>query len=435
MDGHMKKMQGFLVIVVLLFSVAGHAKTASEIFEAVSPSIVVIRTYDANGKALSLGSGVVLASDLVATNCHVIQGATKIQAVRQGKEHLGTVRHSDWDRDICTLTVNGINAPSVVTGTTNRLKVGSRVYAIGAPKGLELTLSEGIISSLRPVAGGHYLQITAPISPGSSGGGLFDEEGRLIGLPSFYLAEGQQLNFAIPVEWITDLPRRHKDTVKALDTTTIVWLNKAMAFTKEKDWASLLTHSLRWTEACPEQAEAWYYLGVAYGSESGQIAREIDAYKHPLRIRPEDADTWNTLGIAYLRSGQTAKGIDALQQALRIRPEDADVWNILGMAYGQSGQTAKEIEAFQQTLHINPEYEHAWFNLGSAYRESGQNVKAIAAYQQALRINPESAEAWYNLGLTYAKSGQKTNVLEVYRRLKTLDPAKADDFFNKVVLP
>jgi serine protease Do len=73
--------------------------------------------------------------------------------------------------------LQGYIAPAVVVGSTKSLKVGAKVYAIGAPKGLELTLSDGIVSSLREVEGGQYIQTTAAISPGSSGGGLFDENG------------------------------------------------------------------------------------------------------------------------------------------------------------------------------------------------------------------------------------------------------------------
>ncbi len=291
---------------------------------------MVIRTYDAMGKDRGFGSGVALASDVIATNCHVIKDAAKIQVVHRGKEYLAAIRHSDWDRDVCTLVASGINAPAVVTGTTNRLKVGARVYAIGAPKGLELTLSEGIISSLRPVDGGQYLQITAPISPGSSGGGLFDEEGRFIGLPAFYLAEGQQLNFAVPLEWISELPKCHKETVKAAETTAIEWYIIAVALADKKSWAGLLTHSLGWTEAQPKDANAWYYLGLAYW-ESGQTSEAI-------------------------------KAIDTLQELLRINPEHAYAWFRLGLAYSQSGQKTKVMEIYKRLKTLDPATADKFFN-------------------------------------------------------------------------
>ena len=80
------------------------------------------------------------------------------------------------------------------------LKVGERVYSVGAPSGLERTLGEGIISGLRATSEGQFIQMTAPISPGSSGGGLFDSSGNLIGITTFLLKEAQAINFAIAAE-------------------------------------------------------------------------------------------------------------------------------------------------------------------------------------------------------------------------------------------
>jgi S1-C subfamily serine protease len=213
----MKKMIYTVLFIATGFLISSpvHAKTASEVFDAVSLSIVVILTWDVNGKNLGFGSGVVIPGGSVATSFHVVKDAAMIKVLYRQKEYQATLHYIDWDRDVCTLIGEDFNAPAVSMGSTSRLKVGKRVFAIGAPQGLELTLSEGIISGLRPVAGGQYIQTTASISPGSSGGGLFDEEGRLIGLTTFYLTEGQQLNFAVPVEWIDELPDRSKEIAKS----------------------------------------------------------------------------------------------------------------------------------------------------------------------------------------------------------------------------
>jgi tetratricopeptide (TPR) repeat protein len=429
--------------VPFLFSTNAVAKTAAEVFEKASQSVVVVKIQDDKGKDIALGSGVVLPGGDVATNCHVIDNAVGI-TVYQGKK-----------------------APAISIGSTKTLKVGSRVYAIGAPEGLTLTLSEGIISSLRSVEGGQYLQITAPISHGSSGGGLFDEEGRLIGLTTFYIADGQQLNFAVPIEWIGELSQRHNKDMKTAETSA-EWINKAIALQEKKNWRELINHALKRIKAVPDSAEAWYALGLAYG-KSGQTVKAIEAEQQSLRINSEDASVWYNLGIDYYISGQTDKSIDALQQAVRINPEHAKAWNNLGIAYDKLGQTAKEIEVYKQSLRINPEEANVWYNLGSAYNDLGQNAKAIEAYKRALRINPEYAKAWYNmgviyydsdqtakaieafqqslrinpedaatlynLGVAYHASGQTGQVTKVYKRLKTIDPTKADEFFNKVILP
>ncbi|MDA8419419.1 MAG: tetratricopeptide repeat-containing serine protease family protein [Desulfobacteraceae bacterium] len=440
------RLRSFLVVVaVLLCAVAAQAKTASEVFEAVSPSIVVVKTYDPKGKAMLLGSGVVLADGLIVTNCHVIKNAAAMKVEYRNKEYPATPRQTDWDRDVCTLTVDGLHAPPAVLGATNLLKVGQPVYAVGAPKGLELTLSDGIISSLRPVPGGQYLQITAPISPGSSGGGLFDNEGRLIGLPTFYLTEGQQLNFAVPVEWINELPKRQAVTIppkstqgttapQASQPTTTDWLNKAIELEAKKNWQGLKNHALRWTKTDPGNSLAWYCLGIYYG-DTKEYAKEIEANQQAIRINPDFAEAWNNLGTAYDHTKQYAKAIEACQQAIRINPDYAMAWYNLGNAYGNTNQYAKEIEANQQAIRINPDFAEAWNNLGTDYFNTKQYAKAIEACQQAIRINPDFAEAWYNLGLADKLSGQTGKVMEVYKRLKTLDPDMADKFFNQIVMP
>jgi serine protease Do len=92
------------------------------------------------------------------------------------------------------------------------LAVGTKVYAIGAPQGLELSLSDGVVASLRPLGGSSLIQTTAAISAGSSGGGLFDSLGRLVGITTFQSRTGQNLNFAVPADWINLLPQRDGNT-------------------------------------------------------------------------------------------------------------------------------------------------------------------------------------------------------------------------------
>lgn len=462
------KLKSSLIISFILYASVIQAKTATEVFEIVSPSIVIIKTYDSKDKGKTLGSGVILEDSLVVTNCHVLEEAVTIKVKRQETEYSATLRHSDWDRDVCSLTVDGLLGQRVTRGSTNRLRVGDKVYVVGAPRGLELTLSDGLISSLRPVIGGQYLQITAPISPGSSGGGLFDIEGRLIGLPTFYLSEGQQLNFAVPVEWVNELPKRSTSAHMTGKTTTIEWFNKAIEFDKKKDWPGLLKYALSWTKKHPENVYAWTFLCIAYG-ESNQLTKAIKACRQAISIKPDHADAWYNLGSAYRESDQLAKAIEAYQQAIRIKPDHADAWGNLGIAYNRNNQLDKTIEAYRQTILITPEDDRVWYNLGIAYKESNQLDKAIEAFQKALFINPDDDDAWdflgiiylesnqldksieafqrsvnldpddaghwLNLGIAYDKSHQRNEVMEVFNRLKVLDPELADQFFNDLVLP
>ena len=422
-----------LLITLLFVAFTAQAKTASEIYEQASKSTVLVLNLDEKGEPQSRGSGVVFTKGNVVTNCHVVKDAGGLKVHSGNKEYSATLQYSDWDRDVCSLSIAGLDAPAVVVGSTKTLKVGAKVYAIGAPKGLELTLSDGIVSSLREVEGGHYIQTTAAISPGSSGGGLFDENGALVGLTTFYFTEGQNLNFAVPIEWVNELAQR---SVKALATAQPVteWLNKSIELENRKDWPALLEHCRRWTKAQPDSSLAWYILGHAY-SKVDQYPKAIEAYKKGLRINPEYAEVWNDLGLAYDKIGQTNQALGAYKQALRVDPEVAAAWYNLGTTYIKAGQFFKAIETLQQFLRLQPEDSGAWYILGHAYSKVDQYPKAIEAHQQALRINPEFTEAWIGLGVAYSKSGQRGQAVVVYKRLKTLNPALAEQFFNEVVIP
>jgi Trypsin-like peptidase domain len=197
-----------LLVAALALSVpTTWALDAQQIFERVSPSVVVIKTAD------GMGSGVVYAVDYsgltpsstILTNCHVVKGSTQVTVERLGKKATATVKICDAERDMAILTLGGA-LPTLPVRTTP-LKVGEPAFAVGAPQGLELSISQGIVSQLRPSPLGKdpMIQTTAAISQGSSGGGLFDGDGRLVGLTTMYHKDGQSLNFAVPLSYVESL--------------------------------------------------------------------------------------------------------------------------------------------------------------------------------------------------------------------------------------
>ena len=189
------------------------ALTPVEVYALVSPSVWRVVTYDVDGLPLSQGSAVVVGAEVLATNCHVLAKAKRV-VVRHEKASF-EARLDLWDtaRDLCQLRAAGLPAAPVRIAPTASVVVGQNVYAIGTPRGLELTMSAGLVSSLRRNAAGQVVlvQTSASISGGSSGGGLFDDSGALVGLTTLGSVTGdaQNLNFAIPADWIVDLPERH----------------------------------------------------------------------------------------------------------------------------------------------------------------------------------------------------------------------------------
>jgi len=303
------------------------ALTPSQVFEKVKDSILVVKTLDAQGKVKLQGSGVLLPSGKVATNCHVVEGGASY-LVGRSKQFVPAILYAeDGDNDICILDAKGITGKPVQLGKAASLKVGEKVYAVGAPQGLELSLSDGIVAQLR---GGPppLIQTTAAISPGSSGGGLFDAEGRLVGLTTLYMVGGQSLNFAIPVEWIGEVKPGRKLAAEGRSQTE--WLKRALALENLKDWQGLLDWCRKWTKSEPKDTIAWYGLGFAYGSLN-RHNDAIEAYRQALRINPEYAEVWYNLGVVYGLSGNRTAALDAVQKLRRLDSALADkLFNWIG---------------------------------------------------------------------------------------------------------
>jgi len=186
------------------------AQTARQVAERIFPSVVLIVMEDAKVQPLALGSGFFVRGDVVATNMHLLRGSAGgyVRIVGRPAKHeiLGVVAHDD-DRDLALLKVTGVSAPPVSLGDSSLVAVGDQIYAVGNPQGLEGTFSQGIVSGIRQVRSGRVFQITAPISPGSSGGPVLTANGEVIAIAVATFSGGQNLNFAIPASYLEKLLR------------------------------------------------------------------------------------------------------------------------------------------------------------------------------------------------------------------------------------
>lgn len=373
------KIPSVLRLIVAVFflvtlPVQVHALTPAQVFDKVKDSIVVVKTLDAQGKVKGQGSGVLLPSGKIATNCHVVEGGTSYQ-VGRGKQFVhATLYAEDGDKDICLLAAKGITGKPAQLGKAAALKVGVPVYAVGAPKGLELSFSDGIVAQLR---GGPppLIQTTAAISPGSSGGGLFDGEGRLVGLTTLYVEGGQSLNFAMPVEWIGEVKPGRKQAAGGRNQTE--WLKRATAFEQMKDWQGMLDWCREWKENYPKNASAWFCLGYAYFHDAREFPRR--------QVRSVTLQTPAALA-----------------------------------------RMTESVEAYRQAVRFAPEWAEAWHSLGIACSLSGRPDESLSAYRQALLIDPKRTGTLNNLALTYAVEENWSLAMKTVKELRILDPEKAD---------
>jgi S1-C subfamily serine protease len=143
---------------------------------------------------------VAISEHELLTNCHVVDETTKVTVGRDKKEQNASVISMNATADRCVLRTEAKLPSWVTVRPYEDIKVGERAITIGTPQGLELTVAEGLVSSKRTHKGSRLVQTSAPISQGSSGGGLFDAQGQLLGITTFYFAGGQNLNFAVAAE-------------------------------------------------------------------------------------------------------------------------------------------------------------------------------------------------------------------------------------------
>jgi tetratricopeptide (TPR) repeat protein len=324
------------LIIIILFPVISLAD-ADRIFKENNEAVIVVLTYDRKGKLIGQGSGFVVRQDgAIVTNYHVISNAANIK-VRVGEKILEVegLLHIDKENDIVILKAKGKNLKTVKTGDIEKLAVGEKVYVISSPQGLENTISDGILSGIREIEPERkILQITAPISKGSSGGAVFNKNGEVVGIATFLIEEAQNINFAMPVNLIKD----------KISVRKVIALKDA----EIKDYK--------------ETAESWFILGIAY-YDSGMYQQEIDSYKQAIRIKPNYAEAHNNLGVAYGKLGMHRQAIDSFKQAIRIKPDFAMAHYGLGLTYLIIGNRTFALEQYKILKSLDPKLAEDLFSL------------------------------------------------------------------------
>jgi serine protease Do len=283
----------------------------------------------------ALGSGVVVARDHVVTNCHVTRDAREVNVLRGGLRWRAQAQASDIAHDLCVLQVPGLDADAVRLGRAGDLKLGQPVTAIGYTGGMALQNSAGDVVALHRHDGSQVIRSTNWFTSGASGGGLFDDQARLVGILTFRLRGGEAHYFAAPVEWLGTLlydPAGFR-AVSPLERTALpfwqmpieaqpIYLRAAL-LERDQRWDELAGLAADWARTDGSDPEPWYLHGVAL-SHLGRLDEAQRALERSLDAEPESAAAWLRLGLVLVRRGQKATAADALGQLRRLDPERAD---------------------------------------------------------------------------------------------------------------
>jgi len=414
-----------------------------DLIKKVKPSVVLIETFDKDNKPIGQGSGFFIDNKgRLITNHHVIESAYSATIkTSSGKEYpVQGIVAKNTEADIVKLVVNLPDANiTFLNLSVNVPSEGEDIFVIGNPLGLESTVSTGIVSAVRDIpAFGKILQITAPISPGSSGSPVINRKGEVIGIATLIVTKGQNLNFAIPSDKIIALKETSKTTLSELYASLTENTNSAQLFyykgLKElwqENWSAALTYFQKAKEKNPDYADAWFQVGYCY-AKLGRYQDAIESFKQAIRIKTDFAEAHYNLGVAYAKLGRYQDEVEAYKQAIRIKPDYADAHYNLGIAYDSLGRFEDAIEACKQAIRIKPDLAEAHYMLGIAYGRLGHYQDAIEACKQAIRVKPDYAKAHYFLGLNYFITGDKGSAFEEYKILKTLDTEQANELFNLI---
>lgn len=192
---------------VFLPTTAAFAQDAREIASHATPAVVEIRALE-DGDVTARGSGFLIRPDgVVVTNFHVIEDADALDVELATGEVFHDVYFlgADQGRDVALLKLPATQLPTLQVGDANPLAAGDHVFVVGNPLGMDRTFSDGLISARRVIDGVAYLQITAPVSEGSSGGPVLNQAGEVVGITTASITEGQNLNMAIPIGYAEGL--------------------------------------------------------------------------------------------------------------------------------------------------------------------------------------------------------------------------------------
>lgn len=388
---------------LLLFcspSIYSQVLSAENIYKKVSGAVVVILAYDYNNQLSKQGSGVVIDDKgYVVTNYHVLEGCERLE-IHHIKEIVPYVDiiGIDVEKDILILKIKAQKFPAIEIGDSEKLNIGQRVYAIGNPLGFENTISEGIISGLRSheESGRSFIQITASISSGSSGGAVVNDKGELIGISTLSVSEGQNLNFAIPIHDVLSVSLSSyldKEIFKVFEL-----FSKGLKAYFKNDYTKAIKDYSNFIELYPNYDIVYSNRGNAkYKLEDYRGA--IQDYNKAIEINPSNEINYFNRGISKNKLEDYNGALQDFDRAIKLNPNYIDAYNMRGVVKFNIEDYKGAIRDYNKAIELNPNFEDAYVNRGNANLALENCSSAIKDYNQAIKINPNDNVAYRNRGL------------------------------------
>ncbi len=433
---------GEFLLVLLISPIPNKAQDLlPDLVRRIKPSAVAIETYDSRGEKLSRGSGFFVESDRIVTNRHVIEGAYRAE-VHSSTGTVYPVRGVlavDAEGDLALLKIDvPANPTRPLPLDKTSPQEGESVVVIGNPLGLEGSVTNGIVSAVRDIPTfGRIIQITAPISAGSSGSPVVNMQGQVIGIATLQITGGQSVNFAIPSERISQLQIATMMSLSDLVAASgrnkrakaVQFFRDGLSFLSKDDCEKALPYFEKAVESDSNYAEAWAQSGFC-NEKLGKHAEALEASKKAVNLRPS-AESYFNIGLANFYLKQYKEAAEGYRQSIKLDPYNAaDAYYALGLVYRDWGKADDEIQAYKAAIRLRPDYTVAYERLGSRYLRSKKFNEAVEIFRQLAALKPGDANAPNNMGEAYFELNRLNDALESFRQSIRLKPDFGKAYYN-----
>lgn len=459
-----------LLLIIISMSLFSCTETdIKDIIDKSKQATFTIYTYDEYGSPSGSGSGFFISDEGIGiTNYHVLEGSTKaiIRLANSEEYEIAKILASDKEWDIITFSLNTPNAKkfSYLTFANKEVEQGDKVYNISAPMGLEHTLSEGIVSSLREDSHGKIIQITAPISPGSSGSAILDDKGKVIAVATFHKQGGQNLNFGVTInstkiselsknDFIKQHPNynkkdnfiilnipddRHNEVIlHALEfksDATIAYLsftNLNMAYDNQIIWAELNKKEEGFIIKDNDNNEIYYIVSSTLGTskEHGTNVALASNYRFKVFF-PAIKNPLKNIDITY---GTSSRGWQFRNINLDYYRNnfcyDTETY-IKNYAYAsmQEGDLMEAAAIFASILEKNPEDSHALNAMGLISYAIDNNSDAYQFFTKAIEAHPNNTLALYNRSCLHKYQNNYQDAIDDITKAININPNQPDNY-------
>ncbi|MGQ2965144.1 trypsin-like peptidase domain-containing protein [Methylophilus sp.] len=321
-------LHGLITLLLVLSLHPARAEPDRELVYRLKASVVKVHVITQSG-GHGVGTGVVVAKDMIATNCHVLANSNGISISKFGESISPVALVADWAHDACLLKFQYLELTPVKLASAASLHYGDAVFSIGFPGGPPKPQTiAGKVRALYPFDGSTVVRSDAAFIMGSSGSPTFNGAGELVSLSTFKSPGKHAYFYSIPVEWVQALMQQEKTSTPAPDATPFwdlpllerPFFMQVVQPYQNSDWPALEAIARGWLNQQPESAEAYFYLASALHGQ-GQLAAAQQAYQRALALQPAHIDAWTGLAILAQQYKQPALLADAQEHIRQLDPQ------------------------------------------------------------------------------------------------------------------